>query len=205
MHHSESTTPHLVLHLVPGRTRKAARVVRLIPTVQGQGGSFFVEDALDGCLVGVGESVSIFVVGVQFGCGVFEGNRLDGFGPLGSEVVALIVGFLEFLEGQFPPRDLVKAALFGVLVHLGADPSDGLLLGPSDLHLQVAYHSTNTIISKVRKLNNQTTHNHHFISKAVIYHHSPPNDRRSLLNPSHLSRLSFLFTLKERLYINTMN
>lgn len=58
-----------------------------------------------------------------------------------------------FLEGEFTPRGLVKATFLGIFVHFSTYTSDGFFLSSSNLDLEVANHSTNTIISKVRKLN----------------------------------------------------
>lgn len=146
--------------------------------------SFLVEDSFDRYFMGVGESVPIFGVSVQFGCGVFECDGLDGFGPFYCECIALIVHFFMFLEGQFPLIRLVKAGFLGVFIHFGAYASNWFFLRSSDFDLEVADHSTNTIISKVRKLNKPN------IITTTPFHQQSPTTNQTRPNSPPLRHLA---------------
>lgn len=69
MDHSKGAVPYFVLEGIASSSRHSTSlpVLAVVLAVEGQRGAFFVEDAINGCLVGLSESVPILGFSVQFG------------------------------------------------------------------------------------------------------------------------------------------
>ena len=158
---SEGAIADFILTGVAGSAYKAGGVLGIgLAAVEGEGrGLLLVENSVDGCAVGLSESVSVFGLGVQFG-GVLEGDAFDRLGLLERQGFVVMVGFFMFLERGPCPLGLVKADFLGIFIHLGANPAGAVVLVGADFDLQVAEHATNTI------------KRHYYIKQSISFHNS---------------------------------